>query len=278
MKSAFAALFNPTLIAADIYKNRALLFQWTKRLLAMRHAGSFLGPLWNLATPLFMLAVYTFVFGVVFKARWQMLSPDLDTTGSYAVVLFCGMATFNIFSETVMSSARCVIDNPNLVKKTVFPLEILPLSQMLSAAINGQLWFALVLCAAFFTGIPFSAAILLFPLVLFPLMALALGAGWFAAATSVFLRDIPHLAAMLMQALFFLTPIFYPESLVPKKLLFLLNFNPLAWLCRQARDLLLFGNIPPWTQIVLTWLFCAFVCQAGFVWFMKVKKGFADVL
>lgn len=271
-------LCNLAAIPGLIFSRRYLIWQWTARLLKIRHTGSILGPLWTLATPLFMLVVYTFVFGIVFGARWQMLDPNLETTGSYAVILFCGLAVFQVFSETVSGSCRCILDNPNLVKKVIFPLEILPVAQMLSAAISSLLWFLLVIIAALLSSFPISATILLFPLVFFPLLALSLGVGWFAAATSVYLRDFPHLITILLQALFFLTPIFYPESLVPKNLTIFLDLNPLAWICRQCRDLLLFGIIPRPAQILLTWLFCAIIAQLGHVWFIKVRRGFADVL
>lgn len=278
MSGAFAALVNPLLLPRCIWQNRTLIFHWTRRLLALRYAGSFLGPVWSLATPLLMLTIYTFVFGIVFKARWQMLNPELETTGSYAVILFCGMAVFNIFSETAQGSCRCVIDNANFVKKVVFPLEILPLCQLLAAALTGQLWFALLLAAALLAGLPIMPAVLAFPLALLPLLALSAGIGWFVAATTVYLRDIPHLTGMAVQALFFMTPIFYPEALVPESLRFVLLINPLAWLCQQARSLLLFGQIPPLTELCLTWLACFGICQGGFVWFLKIRKGFADVL
>lgn len=278
MSHLLASLFNPFLISINLYEHRSLLYEWTKRLLAMRYAGSFLGPFWNLATPLLMLAVYTFVFGIVFKTRWQMLDPTLETTQSYAVILFCGMATFNIFAETVNASSRCIIDNANLVKKVIFPLQLLPFAQMLATTISGLVWFLLVILAAVWAGITPTLTILLFPLALLPLMAFSLGVAWFVAATTVYLRDIPHLTAMLMQALFFMTPIFYPEALVPAKLLFILELNPLTWLCRQSRALLLFGIVPDWQEMALTWLFCFAICQLGYIWFMKVKKGFADVL
>lgn len=271
-------LLDPTLIPRAIWPHRQLLLQWTRRLLALRYAGSFLGPFWNLATPLFMLSVYTFVFGIVFKARWQMLDPELDTTQSYAVILFCGMAMFQIFSETVSSSCRCIVDNANLVKKVIFPLELLPLAQLLAAAATGLVWFALVLVAALCAGLAIKPAALLFPLALMPLMAFSAGIGWFVAATTVYLRDIPLLTGLLLQALFFMTPIFYPEDLVPASLTFIIDINPLTWLCRQCRGLLLFDVIPAWTDIAIVWLFCGVVCQLGFVWFVKVKKGFADVL
>lgn len=271
-------LLDPTLIPRSIWPHRQLLLQWTRRILAMRYAGSLLGPFWNLATPLFMLAVYTFVFGIVFKARWQMLNPELDTTGSYAVILFCGMAMFQIFSETVTTSCRCIVENVNLVKKVIFPLELLPFAQLLAATVTGLVWFGLVLLAALWAGLPVRPAAMLFPIALAPLMALSVGLGWFVAATTVYLRDVPLITGMAMQALFFMTPIFYPESLVPASLAFILDINPLTWICRQCRGLLLFDVIPPWRDILFTWVFCAAVCQTGFVWFVKVKKGFADVL
>lgn len=271
-------LLDPTLIPRSIWPHRQLLLQWTRRILAMRYAGSLLGPFWNLATPLFMLAVYTFVFGIVFKARWQMLNPELDTTGSYAVILFCGMAMFQIFSETVTTSCRCIVENVNLVKKVIFPLELLPFAQLLAATVTGLVWFGLVLLAALWAGLPVRPAAMLFPIALAPLMALSVGLGWFVAATTVYLRDVPLITGMAMQALFFMTPIFYPESLVPASLAFILDINPLTWICRQCRGLLLFDVIPPWRDILFTWIFCAAVCQTGFVWFVKVKKGFADVL
>lgn len=271
-------LFDPRYLWRTVHPAGYLIWQWTYRLLALRYTGSLLGPLWTLATPLLMLAVYTFVFGIVFQARWLMLDPSLDTTQSYAVILFCGMAMFQIFSETVMGSCRCIIDNPNLVKKVIFPLEILPIAQMLSATITGLAWFALVLLAAVCTGIPLSATVLLFPLILAPLMAFSLGIGWFVAATTVYLRDIPMAVGMALQALFFMTPIFYPETLVPARLLFILELNPLTWFCRQFRSVLLFNQIPSFEEICFTWLLTFICCQLGFIWFSKVKKGFADVL
>lgn len=271
-------LCNLAHIPCSIWKNKHLLFQWTRRLIANRYAGSFLGPFWAIATPLLMLAVYTFVFGIVFETRWEMLGRKLESAKSYAVILFCGLATFQIFSETVNGSCRCIIDNANLVKKVVFPLEILPIAQMLAAAVTGQVWFILVILAAVPCGLPLTPTILLMPLALLPLMALSLGLAWFAAATTAYLRDFPHFTALCLQALFFLTPIFYPESMVPRNLALFLNLNPLTWLCRQFRELLLFGVIPPASDLLLSWLFCGAICQLGFVWFAKVRKGFADVL
>lgn len=271
-------LLDPRILPLAIWRNRELLWQWTKRQMAIRYAGSFLGYFWTLATPLLMLAVYTFVFAIVFKARWSMLDPSQETTGGFAVILFCGMAMFTIFSESVLGSARCVIDNPNLVKKVIFPLELLPVAQTLAAAIIGQVWFALTLLGALAIGFRPGACLMLFPLALIPLLLFSLGMAFFVAAGTVYLRDMPHVAALAVQILVFMTPIFYPETMVPASLSFVLDLNPLAWLVSQARDLLLFNRMPSAASLAASWLAGLAFCQLGFVWFMKLRKGFADVL
>lgn len=263
---------------ASLWPYRFLLWQWSRRLLAQRYAGSLLGPLWTLVTPLFMLAIYTFVFGIVFRARWQALGANLDNTGGYALMLFCGMAAFQLFAETVNGSSRCIVDNANLVKKVIFPLQILPAAQTLSAAVTSLAWFGLTLAGALLAGqaIPWTA--LLLPLPFVPLMAISLGIGWFVAGITVYLRDTPHVVGLGLQALFFMTPIFYPEELVPESLRWVADVNPLAHICRQCRELLLFGHIPPWGETLLLWLLSAVICQLGYSWFSRVQRGFADVL
>ena len=256
--------------------NRQLIRQLTLRQMAARYRGSALGYIWTLSHPLLMLAVYTLVFGVIFKARWGVEMDD--GTGAFAVIMFCGMAVFNIFSETVNGCAHCIIGNANLVKKVIFPLEFLPVVQLLSTTILGMVWFALVLLGALALGMQPGWTVLFLPVLLLPLMLIALGLGYFVAATTVFLRDIPHLTGIATHILFFMTPIFYPESLVPERLRLILQCNPLTPLVAQTREILLFGRPPDWHICVLLWLIGLCLCQLGLMWFMKTRKGFADVL
>ena len=268
-------LLNPLLIFQLVSKNRSLIQHLVRRQIAARYRGSALGYLWTLSYPLMMLTVYTFVFGVVFKARW---GTDLDNTSSFAVIMFCGMAVFNLFSETVNSSAPCVINNANLVKKVIFPLEILPIVQLLATTIPGMIWFGLTLIGTLALGLKVSWTIFLFPLVLMPVLLLSLGIGYVVAATSVYLRDIPHLTGIVTQILFFMTPIFYRVDMVPERMRLILLCNPLTPMVDQARDVLLFGNLPNWQLSALLWLISWCICHFGLVWFLKTKKGFADVL
>lgn len=269
-------LLNPLLLFKTVQAHRSLISHLARRQMAARYRGSALGYFWSLTHPLLMLGVYTFVFGVVFKARWGTNMDD--GTGSFAVIMFCGMAVFNIFSETVNGSAACVIGNPNFVKKVVFPLEILPLAQLLATTILGMIWFALVLGGALVLGMHISWTVVLLPFLLVPLMLCSLGVAYFVAATTVYFRDMPHLTGIAIQILFFLTPIFYPVSMVPEKLRIVLQFNPLSAIVTQTREILLFGRMPSWEACALLWILSLVICQLGLAWFLKTKKGFADVL
>ncbi|WP_462400136.1 ABC transporter permease [Desulfovibrio piger] len=248
----------------------------TRRQLALRYKGSILGWFWSLAQPLMMLLVYTFVFGIIFKARWGSM-PE-SGTGSFAAAMFCGMATFNLFSETVNGAAPSVLLNANLVKKVVFPLEILPIIHLSSAIILGTSWFLLLFAGAAALGISFHLSALFLPLLLLPVLLLALGVAFFVAASTVFVRDMPHLTAVLIQILFFMTPIFYPVEMVPVSLRWILALNPLASMVDEVRNAVLFGIWPDWGTFAWNMGLAFIICRLGLCWFLKTKKGFADVL
>ncbi len=269
-------LLDPRLLWHLLWGERRIIIQMTRRQLAVRYRGAVLGYFWSVSHPLLMLAVYTFVFGVIFKARWGL--EHADGTGTFAVMIFCGLAVFNIFSETVNGCATVVLNNVNFVKKIIFPLEVLPVVQLLSTTILGMVWFVLVLAGGLALGLPLSWGMVFFPLLLLPLMLLSLGLGLFTASTTVYYRDMPHIMGIFTQVLFFMTPIFYPESLVPEHLRWVLQYNPLTMLVSQTRDILLLGKLPDWPSCAVLWLVSLSVSQLGLAWFLKTKKGFADVL
>jgi len=269
-------LFNPWIGIKIILRNRDLLFQLVKRNIAARYKGSVLGLFWSLAQPLMMLTVYTFVFSVVFKARWGI--DNSDSKAAFAIIMFCGMAVFNIFSESVIGSCSLITGNPNYVKKVIFPLEILPIAQVAAATILGFIWFGLLLSGAiiFMKGLAWT--MLLLPLVLIPLILLSCGLSFLAASLSVFFRDIQHLIGVIIQILFFMTPIFYPIQAIPEQYRWVMQINPLASIVEQARTVFLYGKMLDWTMYGTGLLVSLAVFQLGLVWFIKTKKGFADVL
>ncbi len=256
--------------------NRSLLWQFVKRNVSARYKGSVLGLFWSFVHPMMMLCVYTFVFSVVFKSRW-----GIDTgggRGAFAIIMFCGLALFNIFSEAVNLDCGVVVGNTNLVKKVIFPLEILPLSQTIASFAVGMVWFFLLFLGTVFVFGKISFTMLLLPLILLPLFLFALGVSFFVSSFSVYVRDTPYLVGVLIQILFFMTPIFYPIAAIPERFRWPLRLNPLALLIEEARKVFLYGELPDWRFLGAAFLISLLVLHLGFLWFHKTKKGFADVL
>lgn len=260
---------------ASLWRNRTLIASLVKREVIGRYRGSVLGLFWSFFNPLLMLVVYTFVFSVVFKARWNAGS---DSKLEFALVLFAGLLVFNLFSECVNRAPLLILSNVNYVKKVVFPLEILPWvalgSALFHSAISFSVWLAFYLI---FFGAP-QPTMLLLPLVLLPLLLLTIGLSWILASLGVYLRDVSQLIGLVTTTLMFLSPIFYPLSSLPKEYQPLLQLNPLTPIIEQVRDVLIWGQVPDAAGLCVFILATALIAWLGFAWFQKTRKGFADVL
>jgi lipopolysaccharide transport system permease protein len=282
--ASLPALLSPPSLVANLWKRRDLTRQFAMRFFLARYRGTYLGAAWAMIFPLIMLAVYTFIFNFVFSGRVTHEIPGADgtpqaeTSSQYAVWLFLGMTVFAMFSESVVRSCGLVLENPNYVTKVVFPLEILPLASLASAVMFSLFGFALVLLGlvAFYPAVHWTVALL--PLVMLPLLGLALGVSWFLASLAVFVRDVGNLVVIVVsQLLFFMTPIFYrAEDL--KNWAWLAKINPLAVVVESARRVTLYGEQPDWRSLGLVMVLGLAVMQLGYAWFMKSKRGFADVI
>ena len=256
--------------------NRELILQLTKRDLLGRYRGSLLGLAWSFLQPLFMLVIYTFVFGVIFKARW-VEGANLPTS-SFVLVLFAGLTTFTLFAECVNRAPGLVISHPNYVKKVVFPLEVLPLVTAGSAAFHALVSLVVLILASLFVRGSVPWTIVLVPLIWLPLLMLAIGVGWFLAATGVYLRDVGQIAIFFTQALLFLSPVFYSRQAVPEPYQALLLANPITFIVDQVRSVAIWGQGPDWTGLFVYSIAAIIVAWLGYSWFQKVRRGFADVL
>lgn len=266
---------SPVEMFASLWRNRELIKASVKREVLGRYRGSFLGLLWSFFNPLFMLAVYTFVFSVVFKARWNVES---DSKTEFALVLFAGLIVFNLFGETINRSPSLVLNNPNYVKKVVFPLEILPVVTLLSALFHGLISLGVWLLAhLLFFGLPHATALYL-PLIILPFMLFVIGLSWGLASIGVFLRDVSQFIGTIITVLMFMTPIFYPVTALPEEFRQWLYFNPLTPVIEQSRDVLYWGKQPDFALLGIYALASAVIAWLGFAWFQKTRKGFADVL
>ncbi|MCP1624168.1 ABC transporter permease [Pseudomonas nitroreducens] len=266
-------------LLVSIWRHRQLIGQMTRREVVGRYRGSALGLAWSFLNPLMMLSVYTFVFSVVFKSRWGQASATAsDSHAMFAIMLFVGLIVHGLFAEVINRSPALIIGNVNFVKKVIFPIEILPLISM-GAALFHSAVSTLVLMIAYvaFLGIPHWTVVLL-PLVLLPLVTLTLGFSWFLASIGVFLRDVGQTMAIFTTVLLFMSPVFFPLSALPEKFQPFIMANPLTFIIEQSRAVLIEGKLPDFIGLAVYLLVATVIAWAGYGWFQKTRKGFADVL
>ena len=269
----------PTSLVAlgqSLWRNRHLIAQMTQREVLGRYKGSALGLAWSFFNPVLMLAVYTFVFSVVFQMRWGLGEGESKT--QFAVVLFVDMIVHGLLAEVLNRAPGLILGNVNYVKKVVFPLEILPVVSMGAALFHSLVSFGVLLLAfALFNGFLHWTAVLA-PLVVLPLVILTLGLAWMLASLGVFLRDVGQTIGVVTTVMMFLAPVFYPITAVPEELRPLMMANPLTFIIEQAREVLIWGRLPNWIGLGIYTLIATTVAWAGYAWFQKTRKGFADVI
>lgn len=261
---------------AGLWRRRELIGELVLREVQKRYRGSMLGVAWAFLLPLTTLIVYTTVFSGILKTRWG--DDPRESAFEFGLTMFAGLIVFDVFSEILQTAPRLIVQNTGYVKKVIFPLEVLPVAALGSALIHGA--FSLVILSV---GLPLltghiSLTVFLFPLVALPLIMLTLGIAWFVASLGVFLRDVDQVLSVIARLLFFVTPIFYPNSLVPGWLRWALYVNPLAVLVEQSRRTLVWNQPPQWFLWGSVTVVSLIVMQLGYAWFMETKRGFADVL
>lgn len=265
----------PVEMIAGLWRHKELIYVSAKREVLGRYRGSLLGLLWSFFNPLFMLAVYTFVFSEVFKARWNAAN---DSKVEFALVLFAGLLVFNLFAECFNRAPGLVLGNPNYVKKVVFPLEILPFVVLLSALYHAAISLGVWLAAyVLLIGMP-HATVFYLPLIVIPFLMFVMGLSWALASLGVFLRDVSQITSVLTSVLLFLSPIFFPVTAIPEGYRHLLYFNPLTGVIEQVRAVLYWGAAPDFRLVAIYWIVGICIAWLGFAWFQKTRKGFADVL
>jgi len=266
----------PWALVSNLWQHRRLILQMARREVIGRYKGSVMGILWSFLNPLFMLAVYTFVFSVVFKARWTT-SPGEDKA-DFAVLLFAGMIVHSLLAEVLNRAPGLILANVNYVKKVVFPLEILPVVSMCAALFHSAISLLVLLCAIIVLDGNISLTMLLVPIVLLPYVVFVQGLAWMLASLGVYLRDVGQTIGIITMVLLFLSPVFFPVSSLPEELRPMMNANPLTFIIEQVREVLIWGRLPDWAGLGLYSLMALFTAWIGYAWFQRTRKGFADVL
>lgn len=258
------------------WHNRNLIIELTKRDVIGRYRGSIFGLAWSFFNPLVMLSVYTFVFSIVFQAKWQITTGTSNV--DFALMIFAGMIVHTLFAECINKSPTIIISNVNFVKKVIFPIDILAWVAMGSAIFHFAISLLILVCAhLLFDGL-FSWNALFLPVVIIPLILMTMGISWLLSSLGVYLRDIGQLTSVITTILMFLSPIFFPASAIPEKYNYFIALNPLTTFIEETRNILLFSNMPNWEAVAKSYAISAVVMYLGYVWFQKTRRGFADVL
>lgn len=270
---------HPLHMLARLWGHRGLLGIMAKREVETRYKGSAGGFLWFVINNIALLAVYSFVFGVVFKARWQGAAGQAELADpGVAMPLFIGILVFNIFSETVMRAPSLVVANANFVKKVVFPLEVLAPVTLATALFNAGIGVIVLVTLGLVLGTPVAWTTIFLPLIVLPIALQAPGATWMLASLGVYLRDTQQIVGLCVTVLMFASPVFYPAAVLPAEWQTVLAANPLSLTIEQARAAVIFGQVPAVAPLCAMTLYGFLFAWLGWMWFERTRQGFADVL
>jgi lipopolysaccharide transport system permease protein len=256
---------------AALLRQRVAYRQFLTRAISRRYRMSSLGFLWTMVIPLATLAIYSFVFGVVIPVE------NVDTT-TFTLRLFSGLIVFWLMAEVVTQSPSSVVEQTNLVKKSVFPLEVIPAVVVGTGLFHCLVSTSVLMAALVVLGKPLHLTMILFPVVVFPLALLLLGVAWLLAGIGVYFRDLTHIVGLLMTAALFLSPVFYPAERLTPGLRRGIMFNPVSVIVEEGRNVLLDGRMPDWRRLALYFVVAWVIAALGLAFFRRARKNFADVL
>lgn len=261
------------LIIRALLRHRSIIKSYVKRDFTGRYKGSVFGSLWTVINPLVILGIYTFVFSGILKVRFGNEGGLLN----FAIYTFCGMVAWTAFSDAIARSATIISENANLVKKVVFPVETLPVYIALSGLFTQIIGSVIMVVIVLVTRFQLHWTLVFLPLLMSLQLLLTIGLSWFISSLGVFIKDISHIMGLVLLAWMFLTPVMYPESMVPERFKFIL-LNPLATLVSSYRLVIIEGQQPDFVRLIILSFFIIAIFCAGYEFFGKAKTAFSDVV
>lgn len=257
----------------DLLHHRALFFRLVRRDIQARYLGSAFGIFWSFASSLLLLLAYWFFLGVVLQARWGSAPSEL-----YPVILFSGIIVHQFFSEVVGRAPSLILAHSSYVRKVVFPIELLPWVTVATALFHLSVNLVILLLGQLLIVHSVPVTWLWVPVVLIPLIPVTAGVSWLVSSLSVYLRDMAHIVPLTLTVLMFLSPIFYSMDMVPERYRGYLLLNPITVVMEQLRRVAILGQLPDVVALTPYTLASIAIMYAGYWWFSRTKKGFADVL
>lgn len=256
-------------------KYGSLTLEMTKRDVAGRYRGASFGIVWTIISPFLMLCVYTLAFGFVMRSKWPQVG---EGKAIFSVILFVGLIVNGFLAECINLAPHLVVGNPNFVKRVVFPLQILPWPMVLSALFHMAMNIIVFMVLHLVVDHAFAWTIVFLPIVIAPMVILALGLAWFLAALGVYFRDIGQITGIATTAMLFLSSAIVPLQAVPARYRLLFDLNPLTFIVNQARDVALWEKMPNWIGLGIYAALALCVMYAGYAVFNLTRRGFADVI
>ena len=259
----------------NIRGNSYLLKKLTIQEIESKYKDSILGMLWAILVPFLMLTIYTFVFSEIFSVKWNV---DTSNKFDFAMILFCGLASFNMISEVMNRSTSLIISHTNYVKKVIFPLELLPISVVLSALFNCVISYAILIIANLLLNGNISPKVLQFFPAMLPLVILALGITFFLSALAVFLKDLSSAISIILMLLMYSSPVFFSVEAVPENFRFICLMNPMTYIIENMRNIILYNQNMDLGYYAISVMVSVIILLIGYTVFNRTKEGFADVL
>lgn len=257
-----------------LWRLRHLTAIMVRRDLLGRYKGSMMGFFWTIINPLGHLLLYTFVFSIILRVKFN----NDPSTGSFALYLMTGLLPWTALSESLSRATSCVLEQENLVKRVVFPLEVLPFAVAISSMISQCVGLVLLIgMSTILTG-TIHPTILYLPLIMLSQMILIAGINWFLASLGVYLQDLKHVMSLATSIWMYATPVVYPISQFPPKLQWLLWVNPMAGIVTDYRRIMLQGIQPDWNMYAAYTSIAVIIWFGGYYFFSKIKRSFADVV
>lgn len=256
--------------------NWDLAISLSKRAIRLKYSGSALGIWWCVLQPLAMLGIYTFVFSTIFRSRW----PGIEEMGSlgYATNLFVGLVIFSFFADMAGTAPTSIIENQNFVKKVVFPLEILGVSQVMTCGVPLTIGALLMTTMSWMTTGRLHGSTIMLPVILLPLGFWALALFWLLSGVAVYIKDVHQVMPAFISMMMFMSAVFYPVEMIPEGFRWIMSMNPVAAVIDNARGALITGTLPS-IGFLLKWLIGGIISsEIALRMFLRLKGGFADVI
>ena len=255
-------------IFKNLYNYRELIKTSIKKEIGGKYKHSFLGVLWSFINPLLQIAVYAIIFPLIIK----------NDIPNYTVFMVCGLIPWNFFSSVINRASFCIIENGNIVKKVYFPREILPLSLVTSETINFLISTLIIIVFTLAYGMGITPYILLYPLVLLVQYVLLLGISLIVSSVTVYFRDLQHFIGVLLQLLFYATPIVYSLETIPEKFRWILELNPMTYIIEGYRAIFYKQQMPNIAMLGIILVVGIVLTIVGYLIFNKLQKKFAEEL